>query len=411
MEQAAQQAGIHRATLDRWEKGRTQPRLSELEALLSVLDVNAKQQHQALRLIDAPRAVRQIRQEVTRFAEQTGLAAMPHGGDLLRALRTRLGLSLEEAANRIQISAGTLRRWEKREVWPPLEQLHRLCYALQAQEEEIVALTVGRFAHFQGAQENIPLESLHQRFEDINASRYDLMESQLMELSLLTLEAQLWPHAARSAAGRRLLAEVYTEHSHVLSDQKRHTEMGQYADRALDIAPDKSTRESFWLTAGVFSAAAAFLRGGASGNRRSIERFRQLLPFARTSEQESWILSWLGVLLVADGAQESGLFLFDQACRVAGGSDDPIHRRKRENDKGRMLLDIRRPAEALQIITVEPDDNPYFRTEQLLAQAQAYLEMNNISEAHDYLDQAYREIEAHHLLHFRAQADTLALRL
>jgi transcriptional regulator with XRE-family HTH domain len=408
---AAQAAGVHRSTLHRWEQGDTLPRLSELEALLSVLKADPNQKRQALLRLDAPRGKTQVREDIVRIGEHLGIGSMPHGGDLLRALRMRRGLSLDEAASRIQITGGTLRRWEKMEVWPSLEQLHRLCYTLGAQEEEILALTVGRFAQIWGDKENVTLESLQQRLEDISASRFALMQSQLIELSLLTLEAQLWALAARSAGGRRLLAQVYTLHAHILSDQERFAEMGQHADRALAIAPEKSTREEFWLRARIFSAHAESNRGSVSGNRRSIERFRQLLPFARTPDQESWILTSLGELLVEDGAIESGLFLIDQACRVAERCENPIYRRLHENDKARILLKIQRPAEALNIIATAPDDNVYFLTGQLLEQAEAYLDMGKPSEAHDHLDQAYHQIEAHNLHHFRSHADALAQRL
>jgi transcriptional regulator with XRE-family HTH domain len=408
---AAQAAGVHRTTLYRWEQGQALPRLSELEALLSALRADPNQKRQALLRLDAPRAQHQVQEEITRIGEHLGIGPMPKGGDLLRALRMRQELSLEEVAAKMQITVRTLRRWEKAEVWPTVEQLHNLCYALGAREEEIIALTVGRFAQSGGGRENVPIESLQQRFEDLYTSRFALMQSQLMELSLLTLEAQLWPLAARSVAGRRLLAQVYTEHAHVLSDQQRHTEMGQQADRALDIAPEKSTREAFWLKARIYSAGATTVQGSASGNRRGIERFRQLLPFARTPELESWILAWLGGLLVHEGAKENGLFLFDQAYQVAEHDESPILRRLWTYDKAQVLLSIQRPAEALQFITVEPDDNPYFRTNQLLTQAEAYLAIDHASEAHDCLDQVYTNIEAHNLLNFRSPANELAQRL
>ena len=408
---AAQAAGLHRSTLYRWEQGNALPRLSELDALLTALRADPNQKRQALLRLDAPRAKKYVREEIVRIGEHQGIGPMPNGGDLLRSLRMRQGLSLDEAASRLQVTSGTLRRWEKMEVWPALEQLHRICYTLGAREEEVIALTVGRFAQTWGEKENVQIESLQQRFEALCLSRYDLMQSGLMDLSLLTLEAQLWPLAARSAAGRRLLAQVYTQHAHVLSDQERFAEMGQYADRALDITPEKFTREAFWVKARIFSVVAAKSRRSAPGNRRIIERFRQVLSFARTPELESWILSWLGTLLVEDGAIESGQFLFDQAIQVAARSENPIHKRLRENDKARLLLSMSRPAEALEIITTEQDDNAYFRTGMLLEQAEAYLEMGHASEGHDHLHQVYSLIETHHLLHFRSRADELAQRL
>ncbi len=116
MAQTAERAGLHRTTLHRWEKGQAQPRLSELAALLSALEVSEPQKRSALSLMDAPRAARMVWQEVMQIAAQTGVSAMPHGGDLLRAIRMRQGLSLEEAARPVGVTGGTLRRWEKIEV-------------------------------------------------------------------------------------------------------------------------------------------------------------------------------------------------------------------------------------------------------------------------------------------------------
>lgn len=408
---AATAAGVHRTTLHRWEQSEVLPRLAELEALLSALQADAKQKRQALLLLDAPRAKNQVRAEIVRIGDQLGIGTMPSGGDLLRALRLRRRLSLEEVANRIQTTSGTLRRWEKMEVWPSLEQLHRLCYALGAHEQEVVALTVGRFAQVGVEKETVSIEALQQNFDDINASHFELMQSQLMDISFLTLESRCWFLAARSAAGRRLLAQIYTRHAHFLGEQGSFEEMGQYADRALDIAPEKSTGEAFWLTARIYSAETAIRRKSKAGNRRSIERFRQLLPFARTPEMECWLLSWIGDLLVEDNAEESGLFFLERACQVAGRSDDPIHRRLRENDKAQALLMVNKPAEALPLIGVTPEDNPYFRTGLHLKQTEAYLAMDKASDAHDHLHQAYNIIETHHILYLRSQADALAVRL
>ena len=49
--ETARQAGFHRTTLDRWERGDTQPRLSELNALLGVLGADGRQKSAALHLM------------------------------------------------------------------------------------------------------------------------------------------------------------------------------------------------------------------------------------------------------------------------------------------------------------------------------------------------------------------------
>jgi transcriptional regulator with XRE-family HTH domain len=77
MEEAAQQAGLNRTTLYRWESGAVQPRLSELTSLLSTLKVTETQKRQALGMIEAPRPLRQIRQEITDVAERRGMPPCP----------------------------------------------------------------------------------------------------------------------------------------------------------------------------------------------------------------------------------------------------------------------------------------------------------------------------------------------
>ena len=244
MEQAAQRAGIHRATLDRWEKGRAQPYLLELTSLLAALDASETQKRQALSLMNAPRAARQIRQETTQIAEQSGIGSLPHGGDLLRAMRMRRGLSLDETALQIQISGGTLRRWEKMEVWPSLEQLHRLCYALQAHEEEIVALTVGRFSQ-KPRIEKVSLDLLQERLAGIMALEHRQGNYSLLELALLQLEADAWPLALRSASGKQLLIEIYSFHAQRLSMRERLTEANAVAERAMELMTSRLKPQRF----------------------------------------------------------------------------------------------------------------------------------------------------------------------
>src|SRR5437016_2875076 len=112
LEQAARAAGIGRVTLNRWETGVHQPRLPELEALLGALRADPQRKRQALALMDAPRARKRTRALIAQIGERAGIGPMPNGGDLLRAMRMRRGLSREAAAERIGVSTRTLRRWE-----------------------------------------------------------------------------------------------------------------------------------------------------------------------------------------------------------------------------------------------------------------------------------------------------------
>ena len=50
----ARRAGISRTTLTRWESGQTQPRMVELEAVLTALDATAAQRQEAPFLHGSP---------------------------------------------------------------------------------------------------------------------------------------------------------------------------------------------------------------------------------------------------------------------------------------------------------------------------------------------------------------------
>src|SRR5262249_2802082 len=146
---------------------------------------------------------------------------------------------------------------EKAEVWPSVERLHALCYVLHAHEEEIVALTCGHLA-MQPTEAQVSLEDSGKRLREV----WDMTShAPLWELNILVLEAALWPLAAQSARGQHLLAEAYAFHADHLAVGKRWSEMETYADRALDLMPEKSLRGFFWVCAGVASAHGA-VHGG-----------------------------------------------------------------------------------------------------------------------------------------------------
>jgi transcriptional regulator with XRE-family HTH domain len=210
----ARAAGLHRSTLHRWERGEALPRLWELDALLTTLEATPQQKKQALALMDAPRAQQQVQERINRIAESLELQSLPHGGDLLRAMRLRRGWTLEEVASQVGISDRTLRRWEAGSIWPSVPQIHALCFALKAEEEEIVALTCGHLRFSSRHEPDGPLSP-----EEMEAHiwamdrRFNQGENRLAELELLTLKRQAWALATRQERGRRLLALAHYIHA------------------------------------------------------------------------------------------------------------------------------------------------------------------------------------------------------
>src|SRR5690349_1048851 len=114
LEQLAARAGVAKSTVSTWETGTHRPRLVELTAVLAALGVSAAQREQALALIRAPRAVRQLRGELA-DAGGVGSGAGPGAvsGELLRAMRGRRRLTLEQVAAGLGVRPSTICRWER----------------------------------------------------------------------------------------------------------------------------------------------------------------------------------------------------------------------------------------------------------------------------------------------------------
>lgn len=193
----ARQSGIDPTTLWRWESGQTQPRIAELEAVLTALNATPLQRQEALAYIEAPRAVQRLR-------EVAGSRPAVRG-DLLRALRLRRGWTQQETAQRARIAQGTLARWERTEDWPSVERLHTLCYVLQAQEAELTALTQGLVTAL------IPMQAmLDDETVRITLSHY-MFSSLLADVEFLNFEAQLWRIAQKEEKAQFLLSYTYVD--------------------------------------------------------------------------------------------------------------------------------------------------------------------------------------------------------
>src|SRR5262249_37449631 len=146
--------------------------------------------------------------------------------------------------------------WERAEVWPSLTQLHTLCYALAAEEEELLALTTGRLT-LGTVSGKISLEESRARCYALSLYSGDPQAEKLKELGSLTLEAQTWPLATQSGAGRQLLATIYAYHANHCSSLDRFAEAGVYAERALEIVSEETQPDPIGVRAALALARSA----------------------------------------------------------------------------------------------------------------------------------------------------------
>ena len=412
MEQTAQKAGIHRVTLHRWEKGQAQPRLPELEALLKVLGASAVQRGQAVTLVDAPRAQALVRVHLAGIAEQKGMASMPHGGDLLRAMRLRRGWSLEEIAARIGMTSWTIRRWEKAETWPSIEQLHRLCYALEAKEEEILALTCGQFSRL-GTTTGRTVQTLEERVHRFAQTLLDPPFG-LKDLELLSLRAEAWTLAARSRMGMRLLTDVYALTYHNLAHQDRFVEAAAVSEHYFDLMPQKMPdlrSQLEWQSIRLSAAMDRLQTAGRPTLKQCLEELRLILPLTKGTWNEPSALHKISQILLRQESHDEAFRVAEEACQAAARTMGDEGGQWFRGAMGVQFIRAGRFAEGLPLLSTGRPGDWYRLVETSLWKVEAFLGLGETDDATHWLTRAQSELVTYEISPLQPRLNALQARL
>jgi transcriptional regulator with XRE-family HTH domain len=398
--QAGERAGVSFVTLSRWETGQFQPRLPELEAVLAALGVTPYQRTQALALIDAPRAIAQLREEAQeRLPDLVEIAGhAPAIGDLLRAMRLRRRLGLEQVAASLRVHPTTVRRWEGSEVAVPEERLPELCRLLGAEEEERQSLSARRLQLWMpggaGRPSRDTLEEQIERLKDAIRSGHHL----LMDLRLMTLEAQLWPMAARDSRARHLLACAYALHGEALDIWGRQAEIRSYATHTLDMAAAEHAPDLETLYHGAHSAAVCLSPGplGREYERRVVY-MRRWLTYFEAPVFQTGIYRDMAEWFCRDGHFDEALACITQATETAERAGSAIDLRSARHIHASILLNMGRPAEALPLLCRDEHPNLFQRLFEGYHWVDALLGVGERSAARDWMERVYAIVQAYDL--------------
>ena len=401
LERAAQAAGIGRVTLNRWETGAHQPRLPELGALLHALKADAHERHQALALMDAPRAREEVRQAAEHTSERAGLCPPPGAGDLLRALRRRRRMSPEPVASALGVTTRTLRRWEQGEVAVPAERLDNLCRLLGAAPQERAALERQRLwlGASQPAAGPSSLDALEQQCDGY-LEQMDRGQEGLLDLHFLVLEARLWPRAAaaRDKAAQRLLARVYSSHAAFLEQNSREQEeVRVYAERALDLTVGHLCWEPWWHMPVHSVVWAAPAKRDMAGSRRRIALARGWLDLSTDTGWQSAQYRDMAEYATAAGDTAAALDWAARAHVLAQDQDDPRVLHLAGHVWGRALFAAGRPGEALALLPSDEHATPHQQLWDSCYRVEARLALGDRSGAQAELGHAYALCREHDL--------------
>jgi len=367
-----------------------------LEATLEALGATPKQRALALSRIEAPRALRRLNTS----AEPSGMGAPPSAGDLLRALRLRGGWTQEQIAQQMGVGQNTVARWERRERLPSTEQMQALCFALRAREEEVVALTAGRFAQMP--------EALPQDLQVVRICLDELLyapRAELVELRFLLLERGLWQQAVQEERALSLLARAYAAHAHYLSNYRRWEEVRTLTQRTLALTHQEDSPPDYTLRAVLHLAAAEVYGGNRLAPERGFSRLKAWLSRSQEADYTAWMLSDMGKYLAMTGQREAGIMLAARAVMLSQEERD-----MRQIDHGRLLLAEGHPQAALDHLPGLSEHARNRFAPEALIRVEAHLQLDQPRVAHDYLQRVYGVMETEGMNYLRAQADALAKR-
>jgi transcriptional regulator with XRE-family HTH domain len=400
----AREAGISRATLYRWLRGEYLPNLYELEQVLIALDATAAERRQALQRIDAPRAVIQLRRE-----EHNGnLPSQPFAGDLLRAMRLRQGMTLDETARALGVQRSTVHRWERSETVPSTEKLQALCSLLKASPGELQALSVG-CTHLAPSPEAEPLTLDHIEHDHRSIQeQITAGDNALMDLRLLSLEARTCQLAHDDLEARRRLAVIYSTHARWLMMQGRFFEAENYAYRALGTVQNDFEPEPFWLLAVRIMAKGAAEWSRYPNPQNGIEVLENWLPVAAFwHEMEAWFLRDMAIYHAEIGDDTSAIRLCEQAYQIVERHCSPDEMYHIRFDYAHVLLKAGQAPQALSMLPDVSHRVPFQRVHHAILSAEIQLALDDPASMQEWLDIAYQIIEANDLWRLKPQVDAV----
>lgn len=390
---------MHKSALSRWEAGSRQPRVTELEATLSALRVSAAESARAFACIPASRALRHLK---SRLAPMVSSPLTQ--GDLLRALRLRKGWTQAQAAGQIGVSPQALARWEHSDRLPSSEQLHALCYALEAHEEELIALTTGRFAASQDQEIRAWEETAEAPLDSLTEALLRIESLPLPELSYHLLDQALWRRSLHDAAARQWLMRLRTHHAQFHRLYLRWELVRPLLAKAREAVTESEMEPEYRLRQIILAARLAVFGGHRPAPERGIRLLRSWVESSRALPAfHAWILSDIAKYATMLRAFESALSLAEQACVAAESSDDWIELWLRQCDYGTLLVKAGRAGGALKTL---PDpyasewkgvrlasDGSLEHGRAYLAWAEAHFALGHLETAQDALSWALEKLE------------------
>jgi transcriptional regulator with XRE-family HTH domain len=409
-------AGLSKGTISGWEREIHVPRVPELETVLRTLGASPAQRDHAFDLIQAPRAGRRRLAAVAAAFPEWGAPEAPTVGRLLRLMRHRRHMRVQDVAARLGVQASTVSRWERSELALAPERLSVLLELLGASAQECLWFAQNPRLGLPLASEGaVSLEELEEALNTLTR-RAHRGDRALLDLEFLDWEARIWPLAQRSTAARELLTLGWAGYAMWLTWDNRLKEGSEYAQRAIEFANTGVSLSPVMCRAleeAVHVVGLAFIRSsdGPVEATRAFEYVHSWLREAGSVEWECALYRDLAGYAYRTGHRAAALGLADRAQLLAERTEllqPRMHSRAVRVD---LFLRSGLAQKALPLLVPVGDYiEPFHQILEALRWVNVLWDLGDRSAAADHLTQAYDLIERYQYPNFRQSADDLARR-
>jgi transcriptional regulator with XRE-family HTH domain len=402
----AQGAHLSPSTINRWERDVTRPSIYELEQALQALGASSDERLEALRLLDAPRALITLQQLTRQQPHPSGELNPPLLGDLLGALRRRQGWSVAQVAAALHVSERSVRGWERSQAIPSDEHLHVLCYVLRATPDE-VAFILTRPLWLESPSTQAVSEgasSLKARIEEMRQLIWQ-GATEGMELRLLALEAQAWWHVRQCPRHAEFLREVYTLCCQWYTLHGRVQDAEQYGYRGLHMVRQEPQfpRSAAWLIMAVAIGNAEPSRS----ETRLVESARILqdwLPQVHQStEHEAWFYREMSEFYSAAHRYDEAERTAELGFQIIQRSDSMAEHQHAQVSRALVLCRVGQPRKAMETLILPENSLPPTQAHYLMVLYEIYRSLGDKEQALAALVQA-EQIARQHAIQRTLQA-------
>ena len=346
----ADRAGIAARTIGYWEAGERLPRIPELELALGALEADAAERMLLLSLLTAPRAMQEARNTAAAQGE-----IWTDSGDLLRAMRRRIGFTQEQIAAQLGLKRSAVRRWENGEALISEENQERVFAALNALPAEIAALQSGRLL-MPGGKAQPTLDDCE---AELARMRQNILTNPtpLVDLQALALKRHLTLLATKQRAAQTVLALAERDHGLWLQMQERTQEAQARLTRAIHLLEAEGRPEEHWSS--LLNMVGTFARVDI-GQRGESSRFMQRwLSGEKSPLTRANLLCDAGLYMAQDYHFEEANRLLNLARRAADRNEEAQQYHQLSAMRARMYMET--SEEALRWV-LNAVSTPHFHT-------------------------------------------------